>query len=171
MYKGQEIIDLPVINLETGKEIGKIKDVVFDPEKRIITGLIIEEKSWLQGDHMVPYERLHGIGEDAVTIEDDSVLTELDGTKECLDEVNSNVIGTRVVTNDGKELGSIEDIILDPANGKLDSYEISDGLVQDIMEGRGVLNVSNNLKHGEDVVIVSNLDDYQQIDKEGGVEE
>ncbi|SKA04657.1 PRC-barrel domain-containing protein [Selenihalanaerobacter shriftii] len=163
MYKGHEIIDLPVINLQTGKEVGSVEDITFDPETKSITGLIIDGGSWLQGKQMIPYDELHSIGEDAVTIEDESAVTKRDKNKECLNGAAGSVIGIRVVTNDGKELGNIEDIILDPINGQLDAYELTDGLVQDILEGRGLLNISNDLKYGEDVVIVSNLDDYQQI--------
>lgn len=166
MYKGQEIIDLPVINLETGKEIGNVKDVVFDPNQEAITGLIINGGSWLQGNRMVCYEKLHGIGEDAVTIEDDSALAEPDEIKECLNGADGNVIGAKVVTNDGKELGNIEDIVLNSNSGEIDSYEITDGVVQDILEGRGILNVSDDLKYGEDVVIVSDIKDYQRLNGE-----
>jgi uncharacterized protein YrrD len=168
MHKGHELIDLPVINLETGKEIGNIKDIVFDPKYSSLVGLIIDGNSWFKGSRMVSYEKLHSIGEDAVTIEDESALTKLDKDKEYLDGSAGNIIGSRVVTNDGKELGNIEDIILDSDSGEINSYEITDGLVQDILEGRGLLNISDNLKYGEDVVIVSNLDDYQPFNNEEG---
>ncbi|KXS42492.1 MULTISPECIES: PRC-barrel domain-containing protein [unclassified Candidatus Frackibacter] len=171
MHKGYEIIDLPVINLQTGEEIGAIEDVVFDPEEKRIVGLIINNKSLFQGSRMIAYEELHSVGEDAVTIEDDSVLTKLDDTKEFLTGPNGSVIGSRVVTDDGKELGNIEDIILDSTNGQINGYEITDGLVQDILDGRGRLQVSDDLKYGKDVVIVSNLDNYQRINNRDNNEE
>ncbi|ADL11955.1 PRC-barrel domain-containing protein [Acetohalobium arabaticum] len=171
MNKGYEVIDLPVVNLETGKEIGDVKDVVFDPDTERIVGLIVEGGGFFKGDRMIPYDQLYSMGDDAVTIKDESALSDLDDTKDYLIDNPGDVIGSKVVTDDGKELGIIEDIILNPDDGNRDSYEITDGLVHDILDGRGVLSVSNELKYGEDVVVVSNLEDYQELNNQQSTKE
>ncbi|MBM7624650.1 PRC-barrel domain-containing protein [Sporohalobacter salinus] len=171
MNKGYEIIDLPVVNLDTGKEIGDVKDVVFDSNEEIIVGVIVEGTSFFEGDRMIPYDKVYGLGDDAITIEDESALCELDNAKDYLIGNTGNVIGSKVVTDDGKELGIIEDIILNPDNGNINSYEITDGLVHDILDGRGLLSVSNELKYGEDVVVVSNLNDYQELNNQQSIKE
>ncbi|MGM0470809.1 MAG: PRC-barrel domain-containing protein [Bacillota bacterium] len=165
MQKGYEIIDLPVVNLETGEEVGDIKDIVFDPDQGTVVGFIVDGGSFFQGNRMIPYQQVHSLGEDALTIANDEAVSDLDEVKEYLVSNQGNVIGAKVVTDDGKELGTIGDIVLNSDDGQIASYEVTDGLVHDILDGRGLLDLSDDINYGDDVVVVSNIDNYQQLNQ------
>ncbi|MCK8825083.1 PRC-barrel domain-containing protein [Fuchsiella alkaliacetigena] len=163
-YKGYEILNLPVINLKNTEKIGVVEDIVFDPEKQQIIGLVLTGKGWLKEEQVIPYQKINSIGRDAVTIKDETVIEELDGEVEHLDGSSGKVMGSTVLTNQGQDLGVIDDIFLNPSTGRINGYEISDGVVEDIINGRGILSASNEFKYGDDVVVVPDVANYQQFE-------
>ena len=60
---------LPVITMAEGKQIGKIDDLVIDPERKAVGWLRLHSGVMIGGERLwVPTAAVHGVGEDAVTI-------------------------------------------------------------------------------------------------------
>ena len=52
-----------------GKQVGKIDDLVVDPERKAVSWLRLHSGGMLGGERpWVPTAAVHGVGEDAVTI-------------------------------------------------------------------------------------------------------
>ena len=64
-------------------------------------------------------------------------------------------MGYQLVSGDGQEIGQISDIILNPNDGTVEGYEVSKGIIEDIVDGRSILpyDISNSVT--DDAVIVS----------------
>jgi uncharacterized protein YrrD len=62
--------------------------------------------------------------------------------------------GCSVISSEGKDLGTVEDLIMEVQDGRVLGWEISDGLVQDLVEGRRVLPVGSVITCGLDRFIV-----------------
>ncbi|MGB9792753.1 MAG: PRC-barrel domain-containing protein [Thermacetogeniaceae bacterium] len=157
MRKGREIIGLPVVSVVTGKELGMVEEILWDHQDRRITSLVVGEKKNSRKDfknsHVVAMEEILGIGEHAVTIERDSLSeTEM---KERVGRPTTGVKGVPVITTDGNQLGTVEDVVFSETDGKLVGYEISSGLVGDIVSGRFILNPEAVVTWGEEMVIVN----------------
>ncbi|TDX46787.1 PRC-barrel domain-containing protein [Orenia marismortui] len=154
MKKGQSLIGLGVIDLENGEEIGEVVDVLFDHQGRKIEGFRIKRNK-AKEDYYIAYEELYSLGEDIIMIKDRNSISYLEeGYQSLLTE--GEVIGNRVVSNQGDELGIVQDIVLNN-NGELIAYELSDGLVQDILEGREMLAVDDTINYGKDAIIIDRL--------------
>ena len=67
MLKSQEVIGLSVFHLETGKKVGVVRDVLFDPSQRF-SGILLEDGGWLRRRRYVPHDNIESIGKDAVVI-------------------------------------------------------------------------------------------------------
>ena len=60
---------LPVITMAEGKQIGKIDDLIVEPERKAVSWLRLHSGGMLGGERLwVSTEAVHGIGADAVTI-------------------------------------------------------------------------------------------------------
>ena len=77
------------------------------------------------------------IGIDAVIAEGD--LSELSSPQKMPDAGAHNLLGKRVVREDGVDLGVISDIILDPLTGRIEGLELSESVVGDLISGRKML--------------------------------
>ncbi|OCL26827.1 hypothetical protein U472_04850 [Orenia metallireducens] len=151
MKRGQDLIGLAVMDLEIGEEIGEVTDVFFDHQSQSILGLKIKKKKG-RGEDFIPYEKLYSLGEDMIVIEDKTCIGK------CQEEYQSlidegEVIGHKVISDQGEELGMVEDILLDD-KGKLIAYELSEGLIQDILKGRETLTIDNTVSYGKDAIII-----------------
>jgi len=156
MVKGRELIGLPVITLDKGEQIANIQDVIFDPRNSKVLALVTEEKGWFKGARIIPFKNIYKIGEDAVTVEtSDAELNANDLAEiEKFSDEEINVIGTTIITESGNNLGVIEDIIIDIESGYIEGYEISGGVIKDLIDGRVVIPLPDSITIGKDAVIV-----------------
>ena len=69
MARYEFVKGLPVITMAEGKQIGKIDDLIVDPERKAVSWLRLHSGGMLGGERLwVSTEAVHGVGEDAVTI-------------------------------------------------------------------------------------------------------
>ena len=77
---------LAVITMAEGKQVGKVDDLVVDPERKEVSWLRLHTGGLLGGERMwVPVAAVHGFGEHAVTINAEAdVRTPADAPKPTL---------------------------------------------------------------------------------------
>lgn len=154
MLKGREVIHLPVVHPTSGKTLGQVVDLVVDPGKGKILELLIQayeqpEKS------LIPLSQ--------VRVERDAVRTNVElqmfdqesGPKPPSVLYASRLEGHPVITEGGKNLGNIGDLLIDPQQGDVTGLEVTDGLMQDLLTGRIQLPWPDILSWGTESVIVA----------------
>ncbi|MGG1515843.1 PRC-barrel domain-containing protein [Paenibacillus oryzisoli] len=156
MRKAHDLIGLPVFTVDTGKQIGEVQDLLIDPTWNI-SGIILEAKMWFSALRYVSWEGIVSAGEDAITISNEDVICELAHMNECHPflEGRSRIKGLPVMTVGGEELGMVEDVYLNGNWGKqIVGYELSEGFISDLKEGRKRLPLPETATIGEDAIIV-----------------
>lgn len=160
MKKGMEIKGLPVIELKTGEKVGNCKSIIFNVNKKKILGITFKLKENIQSSKIVLLKDIESFGENAITIKCKKSVLAADNfhnMPEIIKEQNK-IIDSILITDKGKEIGTISDIIFDESDGKIYGFEISDGLIKDIIEGRGFLPFSVNFKIGTNALIIDEND-------------
>lgn len=146
---------LSVISLHGGEEIGKVIDLLIN--KTEIVGIIIDKKGWLNRHFYVPLEKIHAVGQDALVVEDKRTLTIYDKKQFPLSSLYSglnNIAGKMLMSTEGEKLGLLEDVYFDEALGSIVGYEVTDGFIADLKEGKQVLKTTAPLIVGEDVLVI-----------------
>ncbi|MCL2058921.1 MAG: PRC-barrel domain-containing protein [Oscillospiraceae bacterium] len=115
MKKTKEIIGLPIISIFDGSEIGMVKNIIINAEDRSISFLVVENGLHLLGAKVISTDRVLGIGEHAVTVEDDNVISMISKIPAAMDllEKNVHIRGSKVLTKKGKLVGEITEIYVD----------------------------------------------------------
>lgn len=155
MFKASDVIGLPVLDLQAGQERGVVRDVLFD-EDLAFQGLLVEVKAMFRRGRFIPADLIHSIGDDYVTISDEETLLPLDGA-EHFNGVKAGpvrMIGKPIITANGHRLGQVEDVYFQTEFGTIIGYEVSDGLLSDLMEGRKAIKHMDRTMVGEDAVIL-----------------
>ncbi len=150
MRRGREIIGLPVVCLDSGKEVGIVRDLVWDPGARRVTHLLVEEKSFFPRAKYLDFREVCAIGEDAVTIPAAFLLKE--EAPEGL--LASQIPGVAAYTCSGKSLGTLEDLLISPPAGEVAGFELSGGLLGDLLTGRSIVSPHDVVVWGEEAVIL-----------------
>ena len=64
------------------------------------------------------------------------------------------LLGKPVITSNGHHLGQVEDIYFQTEFGEIVGYELSDGIISDIVDGRKAVKHVSSAKISEDAVIL-----------------
>jgi len=157
MKKLQEVIGLSVLDVSSGKKVGTVKDIYFDLNGDV-KGFLVEGSGFFSRGSFLSYEELGAIGDDAVTIGTADFLQPLH-LNEQFYSFNSGKTPYKelpVVTTNGNELGHIIDVYFKEELGKIIGYEISDGFLSDITEGRRTIGHPDRQIVGKDAIVIPN---------------
>ena len=156
MRKGNEVIGKPVVSYSTGRRIDTIKDLIFDQNSNRLLGFLISEGGWLSSPRILLLKDVLAIGVDAVIISSRDNVFEAKQVPEIAKilEYNNVLKGTRILTTDGRNLGTMVDLYFDNDTGIVEGYEVSGGMFADAYSGRSFVPTPKTLKIGKDVAFV-----------------
>ncbi len=113
-----------VVDLASAETVGKVKDFVVDPATRSVVALVLKKAK--TGDSLT-WTDLAGFGPDAVTVQGVDKITAATGPVSALLGKDHQLMGKRVLSTDGVELGQVADVEFDPDNGAVTSVLLEDG--------------------------------------------
>ncbi|MRG29719.1 photosystem reaction center subunit H [Laceyella tengchongensis] len=155
LRKSQEVIGLSIIHRYTGKQLGTVSDVLFD-SANVWQGILLEQGGLFKRHKFIPAKRLCSVGMDAVVVESEADIQDLPKEAESwigLCSGEKKLKGRTIMLSNGRELGMVENVYFQEEVGTLVGYEVSEGLLADLRQGRKVLRCAQPLVWGEDVLI------------------
>jgi uncharacterized protein YrrD len=156
MRKGSDLIGRPIISFDTGEQFEKIQDLIFDQNNNQLLGFVVDEGGWFSSARVLPLQGIQAIGPDVVIVPDKQavVAADTEPTFRKILERNNILKGTKIVTTDGKDLGTLVDLYFDEQSGAVEGYEASGGIFADAVNGKSFVPAPHTLKIGEDVAFV-----------------
>jgi uncharacterized protein YrrD len=156
MRKGSDLIGLPIVAFDTGSRMDAVEDVVFDHDSNRVLGVIVDDGGWLRSARVVPFGDLQAVGPDALIVGSAAAVRGRDDAHEIrpVFEGGNVLKGTRIMTTDGRDLGTMTDIFFDERSGALEGYEVSGGMFADAYTGRSFVPAPKTVKIGHDVAFV-----------------
>lgn len=113
--RAREIMKRPVVTL-AGEDIAEIKDLVYAGEAGEVAGFTLNGRGLFAGPlkTALPWSAVHGLGRDAVMVTGEDVLEERTAVVErsARSGAGGDVLGSRVLTDSGTDLGEIVEVIL-----------------------------------------------------------
>jgi len=115
MKKIQEILGLPIISISDGIEVGKVKSAIINADKGAIDYIVVDSGIQILSARVIPTDNVLGIGEYALTIENDGAINDISKIPAAIDLLQKNIQikGTKVLTKKGRLIGEIGDIFVD----------------------------------------------------------
>lgn len=115
----------PVVDTTTAETVGEVIGFLVDPATRRVAGLRLGR---IKGKaSLLAWEDLKAFGVDAVTIEGAGRLRR--AAEEIREASVHDLLGRRVLTAGGDELGAVEDVEFDPQTGRLEHLITAEGSV------------------------------------------
>jgi sporulation protein YlmC with PRC-barrel domain len=106
-----------VVSRASAQELGPVSDFLYDARRRRISGLVLGHG---RKARIVDWSQVSGFGPDAIMVSDDDALREPAGEREELaGKGKLSLVGARVLTEKGNEIGTVKDIVFDPADGSV----------------------------------------------------
>ncbi|MGM0844066.1 MAG: PRC-barrel domain-containing protein [Bacillota bacterium] len=150
MKKSAEILGLPIISIADGVEIGSVKSLVVNPEKGSVDFLTIEHEDWQVSVKAIPFKKVIGIGEYAVTVENGNAVIDLNEIPIANALVNKKIRinDTKVMSRKGQLIGEAREYYVDDETGNII------GITVGMKESEKVLKSEQILTYGKDILIV-----------------
>jgi uncharacterized protein YrrD len=182
MIRATDLSGRAVVDIDGAEKVGAIDKIILDPDGRRIAGFIVTRAgSGFPGTKahvLIPSSAVHAIGPDAVTIRQSAVAGTDMGHLETLPR-GTDVIGRKVVSEDGRFLGKVGDVLLDRGDGRIVGYELSDhtpGAKFEEMLGKDkkrrdppYLPADSKIRTGRDLIVASeDAVSYEWKDEEPG---
>lgn len=128
VMRASDLIGLPVVAISSGEDVAEIRDVVYDSSAHELLGFTLNKRGLFSGrlKDVLPAHALSAIGADAVMVADEAAITD-SGTPRSLDKPGdaTSVLGNRVLSADGNELGEVVGVIVSTGSSPLAvGYEI-----------------------------------------------
>jgi uncharacterized protein YrrD len=154
--KGKTIIGKDVLSLADGVRIHSVKDLIIGEENDCVVALLVDEGGLLSGSTVVPIEAVHSFGKDAVVIADAGAVVAASSYPKvhAIIDRKDSLLGKKVVTTEGEELGKIGDMYFDETDGRILGLEVSGGTLGDLTKGASYLPIEDVQRAGPDVVFV-----------------
>src|SRR6516225_5360606 len=129
MIKGSQLIGRAVIDMEAAERLGKIKEIIVQRDGERVAGFIVVHGETIVRSggkrRMIPASAVYSIGPDAMTVRGSSMLelAELDNLPRM-----SDIIGHKMVTQSGRLLGVIDDMLINRADGSIVGFVVGAGV-------------------------------------------
>ncbi|KXG74045.1 PRC-barrel domain-containing protein [Thermotalea metallivorans] len=167
MKRGCDVVGLPVICLDEGCKAIEVKDILYNSEDMQVIGFLVDEGGYFHTCKMIYFQNVKSIGTDAMVIQSQDMIK---------NEKRANgwdswqrLIGVEVMTEEGQNVGIVQDIIMDATTGKLTGLILSEGLFHDLVEGRSVLPLANGIRLNTSTIIISSASEHSILSNTGGL--
>lgn len=149
LMRGTDLIGRPVVDASAGEDVAEVQDLVFDPADGTLVGFTLKGRGAFAGRlaTVLALDGIASIGTDAVMISGLDVLSaqgDQGGERvTSASEAGEEVVNDLVVTESGRSLGKVIDVIVRGGSSpqvvafEIDGGEVGPGLVP-ISEQRGV---------------------------------
>ncbi len=128
LLRATEISGLPVVSIADGEAVADVKDVVYDPDRGSLMGFTLNKRGFLKGPMkaVLPISSVAAIGRDAVMVATTDACE--DKGSPVAAEVKAgavgNVVGNDVLTDAGRRLGKVTDVVVAADSGDVLGYEL-----------------------------------------------
>ena len=155
MHKLRDLLGLPVLEIETGTQIGEVQGVVVDLEMASVLVLILSGAHWFADSQGILIQDVFNLGRDAVTVRNREAVKSYEPivTSSCTYELKY-LLDKPVFTEGGLNVGVLADVIYEAGTGEIKGYEISDGIITDFLHGRMIMPLPHAQVVGEDKLII-----------------
>lgn len=153
MRRGRDLIGLPVLAGPQKERIGRVQEVLVSREGDRICGLVLAEGGLLRQRRVLDFGAIRAFGLGHLWVEerylDDESETRCGGA----------LHGLPVLNGSGEELGTMDDLHYDPATGRIVALQLSRGLVDDLLGGKGLVALSGPMTTDEAAILLGAPDD------------
>ncbi|MDQ6707802.1 MAG: PRC-barrel domain-containing protein [Acidobacteriota bacterium] len=155
-----------VVDMDAAEKMGHVEEVLLDPENSRVAGFILAQGQSLFGSNtsktLLSASAVHAIGPDALTVHQAGDSAQASDLLARMPRM-SDVIGRKIVSQSGKMLGVIEDVLVNGENGRIVGYSLSSSTALGKLENlfgaakegaTDYVRGDADLRVGKDVVVV-----------------
>ena len=126
------VIGMPILSRATGNKLGAVRDLCIDPVNGLLLGLTISIVD--NATALLSYDDIYSFGRDAIMAETDESARPIgEGSGVDLPQAREHLIGTKIITENGKLLGQIRNVFVTLQPPPFIIYEIRESILDKLL--------------------------------------
>ena len=157
MIRFTRLLEYTILDSLEGEILGNIADVVYSNNLQKISKIVVESGKIIKEKYLIPFNDIVSFDEDKVFVNKDNLLKMEDSSREKLFlEEDVKIIEKEVLKEDGELIGYIKDVIINPSNGKIMGFIMTQGIFEDILKGRNFIPNIENVNYSMENIVIDN---------------
>lgn len=154
MKSTRDVVGLPVLAVAEGDYVARVAATIVNPAEGKIDYLLLDGDEWFLEKKCIPYEMVTAIGENAVTTEKASNVQPVSRLEQAVKLLRENapLLNTRVITRDGRLLGTVTDFYFTEDSGQITGCLLT---AQDGQEPAGIIPAAKIITYGRKYLVVA----------------
>jgi uncharacterized protein YrrD len=121
----KQLVGTSIVAAASGQKLGVVSDALIDHARHRLVGLVVRN-GWVAAERVLPYAAVQTLGPDAVIAKSDELVDRRTWREQRVGASRaSDLTGKRVVTESGRLLGTVSDVMIDERTGQVDGYDIA----------------------------------------------
>lgn len=156
MRKGRDLIGKPIVTYDTGEQVGKVADLLFDLERNQLLGVDSSAGEGLPPSPGVLRRDVQALGADAIIIASRTMIQPVDQRGDSLRRLQRDLKpkSLTLFTIDGRDLGMLGDVYFDEHSGEIQGYEVTGGAFAAAAFGTSFVPAAQQVKVGVAILFV-----------------
>ncbi len=127
-FEFDDLKNLPVVSNAAAREIGRVKEVLFNPTANALYGLGVSQAEKDGPLLLIPRRGIRSIGKDAITVESLNVAEYFEDNAEAqeISAADGYRSGMEVMTQSGQSVGKVDKVMINE-DGTVASYHSTNG--------------------------------------------
>ena len=153
MKSSKQILGLPVLSIGEGKQIGKVKHLVLNPQLGKVDFILVEDETWYLGPKAMAFKAVQGIGEFALTVLSSSSLSSVAECAGLVDLLEDDLClpGIKVLSNKGRLAGYVSEYFVNDSTGDIMGCQLAPANNE---KPTGIIPKKSILTYGRDFLVV-----------------
>ncbi len=154
--KASDIIGRKVMDVEQGKDVGTVQDVIYSPNSGNVFAFLTDDKGWFSGASVIYLGDIKSIGKDRILLKSELVMHDAVDEQKRFSGISNTAKSlqkTSVISENGNKLGVVTDFSFDAQSGSIESFDVVQQETGKLQKNIS-LNKSDVLTFGEDGMIV-----------------
>jgi uncharacterized protein YrrD len=157
MMKYGEVKNMAVVSVAGAGKLGFIDDMLFDATGQRVLGFRVRRGGLVTHHEALLLADIKAIGQDAITVEDASRLNSQSKFADFAEaRTGSALFGSRMMTENGGELGTISDVDVDFTTGEIQRYMLGGSMMDRLRKQEHSVPSTAVKSIGDKLVVVSN---------------
>ncbi len=152
MLYWSEFVGATVISKE--RKIGHMENMMLDPDKKMITGLMLERRNRDLHYRYVLFNRIKEINRNLIIMKEPAEIKFVKRSDKERMILAGDIINHSILDDKGGWIGRVVDFSFDPTNGIVREMVVSESILDDLWRGRKKMPVLSQVEFSRELVYI-----------------
>jgi uncharacterized protein YrrD len=144
------------------KKIGNIEDIMLEPDKKTITGFLLEKRNQDIRSRYFPFAHIKEINRKCICLKETAVIKAFSKDVRRKVILSDDLLNNTIIDEKGDFIGRVVDIAFNPDNGIVKEIILSESIIDDIWLGRKKMPVLGHVEFSQELISI-NKDTREEI--------